>query len=169
MVITKWMLSFVSLFLLGGCGEPPEPAPEPIPSPTPEPSGPVDLIEFTFSHRGMAANDCFTFTVTETAEGTRLYLEQDFSGGIILEEPADPSLMVQMEELARQYNLVSWDGFAETNSMITDGTGFYLHMTLSDGRTISAHGTNAFPAGYGSVSETIHALYQDLLPGEEQE
>ena len=75
--------------------------------------------------------------------------------------------MVQMEELAQQYNLISWDGFHETDSMITDGSGFSLHMTLTDGSTITAHGTNAFPLGYGSVSETIHTLYRDLIPEEE--
>ena len=161
----KSLLCLLTMALLGGCDKEPEPIP--VPPAPPEPSGPVDLTEFTFSHRGMAANDCFTFTVTETPEGTPLYLEQDFSGGIILDESADPSLMVQMEELAQQYNLISWDGFAETNSMISDGTGFSLHMTLADGSTISARGTNAFPAEYGSVSRTIHTLYLDHLPEED--
>lgn len=50
--------------------------------------------------------------------------------------------------------------------MMTDGTSFSLNMTLADGQTVSAHGTNTFPTGYGEVCETIRALYRDFIPEE---
>lgn len=165
MLITKWMLGLASLFLLGGCGEPPEPAPEPAPEPVPTPPTPVpvELTEFTFDHFGMMANDCFTFTVTETEDGVMLYLEENFSGGAVLETPADPSVLDQLEQIAGNYAMVNWDGFDKSNSDILDGSGFYLSMTLTDGRTITAHGNNAFPNGYSEAKLEILEIYRSLL------
>ena len=164
----KWIiLCIVFLLILGGCGESPEPAPEPVPA-QPE-AEPVELKEFSFWHSGMMAEDCFVFTVRQVEEDVILSLEENFSGGAVLDGPVDPAVLEQLEMIAGKYDLVSWDGFNESSSGVLDGSAFSLSMTLADGRTVEAQGNNAFPTGYGSVSETIHALYRDLLPGEEQE
>ena len=170
MKVLTWILCITciaTLALPGGCGESPEPAPEPVPA-QPE-AEPVELKEFSFWHSGMMAEDCFVFTVRQVEEDVILSLEENFSGGVVLDGPVDPAVLEQLEMIAGKYDLVSWDGFHESNSDVLDGSAFSLSMTLADGRTVEAQGNNAFPTGYGSVSETIHALYRDLLPGEEQE
>lgn len=163
----KWIiLCIVFLLILGGCGESPEPAPEPVPA-QPE-AEPVELKEFSFWHSGMMAEDCFVFTVRQVEEDVILSLEENFSGGVVLDGPVDPAVLEQLEMIAGKYDLVSWDGFNESSSGVLDGSAFSLSMTLADGRTITAHGNNAFPEGYSEAVSEILEIYRSLLPDEYQ-
>ena len=161
----KWILvCIVFLLILGGCGESPDPAPEPVPA-QPE-AEPVELKEFSFWHSGMMANDCFVFTVRQVEEDVILYLEENFSGGVVLDGPVDPAVLEQLEMIAGKYDLVSWDGFNESSSDVLDGSAFSLSMTLADGQTVDAQGNNAFPGRDNEAESEILQIYRSLLPDE---
>ena len=161
----KWIILFIIfLLILGGCGESPDPAPEPVPA-QPE-AEPVDLKEFSFWHSGMMADDCFVFTVRQVEEDVILYLEENFSGGVVLDGPIDSAVLEQLEMIAGKYDLVSWNGFNESCSDVLDGSAFSLSMTLADGRTVDAQGNNAFPGGYNEAESEILQIYRSLLPDE---
>ena len=163
----KWIiLCIVFLLILGGCGESPEPAPEPVPA-QPE-AEPVELKEFSFWHSGMMAEDCFVFTVRQVEEDVILSLEENFSGGAVLDGPVDPAVLEQLEMIAGKYDLVSWDGFNESSSGVLDGSAFSLSMTLADGRTVEAQGNNAFPGWYNEAASEIMDIYRSLLPDDSE-
>jgi len=50
--------------------------------------GPMEMISFSFTHTGMSTEECFLYSVEQTEEGIRLYTEELFSGGFILEYDA---------------------------------------------------------------------------------
>ena len=112
------------------------------------------------------AEDCFVFTVRQVEEDVILSLEENFSGGVVLDGPVDPAVLEQLELIAGKYDLVSWDGFNESSSGVLDGSAFSLSMTLADGRTVEAQGNNAFPGGYNEAESEILQIYRSLLPVE---
>ena len=54
-------------------------------------------------------------------------------------------------------------GFDENAKNVMDGSNFVLEITLVDGSTISAHGSNRFPAYYSEVSSSIRTLCGELM------
>lgn len=46
------------------------------------------------------------------------------------------------------YDVVSWDGFSESQNNVLDGEDFWLDFTLTDGTRVHATGDNAFPEHY---------------------
>ena len=51
-------------------------------------------------------------------------------------------------DVIETYDMVSWDGFSESRSFVLDGEGFRLEFTLTDGTSVEASGSNAFPDHY---------------------
>lgn len=52
---------------------------------------PMEITSFSFTHTGMSTEECFLYSVEQTEDGVRLYTEELFSGGFIvdtiIEEP----------------------------------------------------------------------------------
>ncbi len=151
--------------LLCGCGIMKKPVPETPPQPPqPETGGePLELTAFSFSHSGSMANDCYTMELTREENGTHIYAEELFSGGRIADVVLEEDLLTGLGELMGMYYVDRWDGFDKTNSMVRDGEGFSLSLTLADGRTVYAHGSNCFPKNYTEVFSEIRPLYNDLM------
>ena len=56
------------------------------------------------------------------------------------------------------FGLRSWNGFSKSDPHALDGTMFSFEATLTDGTTISAHGSNAYPDHYRAFVEYIRSL-----------
>ena len=151
--------------LLCGCGAAKNPAPDaPAQSEQMETGGePMDITAFSFQHRASYADGCYLFELKRTDEGTHLYAEEQFSNGRVADAMIDDSALEQLGRLAGDCRIDRWDGFDETNKRVRDGTGFALNVTLADGSTISARGSNAFPGNYSEVCSGIEALYVQLM------
>ena len=78
--------------------------------------------------------------------------------------PVDQAWTDQLTDIVRVNNLILWDGFSETDSILLDGTSFHLSFTFSDGTNVSASGYGSFPAGYGGAANQIDAHFLKLLP-----
>ena len=63
------------------------------------------------------------------------------------------------ELAAKLYDLrvPSWDGYTKSDPNALDGSSFSLEIALADGKTIYAHGTNAYPKNYGEFENCIRA------------
>ena len=75
----------------------------------------------------------------------------------------DEPVLEQLGEIAGKYRLDRWDGFDKSNNHVMDGNNFSLSVTLTDGKTISAHGSNCFSDGYSEVKQEICELFEDLI------
>lgn len=155
------------LTLAGGCGEPAEPV-QPDP---PAPAGPPpEVVSFTYTHSGSMTDSCYEYTAEKTEEGTRLHLEGLFSGGWLVDEITQDPVLEELSKVVETWNLLAWDGFDQVNSMVLDGEGFSLSITLADGRTVSAHGSNAFPDNHSQAAEAFRTIFEPYLnraPGPE--
>lgn len=139
--------------------------------PEPESFGePLKLKEFSFSHSGTSVEDIYFFTLTVQEEGLHFYAELN-AGQNTTDTYIDGSALDELGVIAGKYRLDEWDGFDKTNSDVLDGSGFSLSMTLADGRTVSARGSNATPKRYGEaygeicrVFDLLVYEYSDLYP-----
>ena len=78
--------------------------------------------------------------------------------------PVDAAWVDQLIDIVQANNVILWDGFSESNSMLLDGTHFSITLKFSDGTTVNANGYGSFPEDYGNVSRAIDALFLQLLP-----
>lgn len=151
----------ILIIALCGCGKKEDPVQ--LPKEIPEQGEAMEIILFSFTHTGMSTAECFLYSAEQTEDGIRLYTEELFSGGLIVDMIVDEPVLKQLGEIAGKYRLDQWDGFDKINKHVMDGNNFTLSVTLADGKTISAHGSNSFPDGYGDAKQEICALFEDLI------
>lgn len=149
--------------LLTACAPTPTPGGSAGSSGQPEPvitkGEPLTITAFEFTHSGSIANDCYWYSIEETKEGVRFQSEGLYSGGEIVDLVVDDDqILTQLGELAGTYQADRWNGFDQTNSMVLDGSGFSVRITLADGGTISARGSNSFPKGFGEFHSELNDL-----------
>lgn len=54
----------------------------------------------------------------------------------------------KVTEMLSRLGVERWDGFCDSNPNVLDGESFTLEIILTDGNTISASGSNAYPKNY---------------------
>ena len=80
--------------------------------------------------------------------------------------PVDTAWVHTLTDIVQRNNLILWDSFSESDSMLLDGTHFSITLEFSDGTTVNANGYGCFPENYGNASKAIDALFLQLLPEE---
>ena len=163
-------VALILLVLVVGCGLVKKPATDKPPEgETAEGGEPVEITAFSFSHGGSSTFECFFYSAQLEEGKTHLYTEGLFSGGPILDIMTDDPLLERLGEIVGKYGLVEWDGFNKTESSVMDGSNFSLDLTLADGTTVSANGSNSFPSGYSGAYGEICALFEDQIQLHESE
>jgi len=146
------------VLMLTGCAKlapkPPRPLDEPIP-----------LASFTFMARGMSTADIYSYSAEKTPDGTHLHLELN-CGYTVIDVNVDEDILGELGKIAAKYRLDAWDGFDKSKKRVSDGEGFTLSITTEDGRSIYAHGSNAFPDGFSEAKAEIDAVFAPYLPQE---
>ena len=155
------MYLLILIITLCGCGKKEDPVQ--LPEEIMVEEEPMDIVSFSFTHTGMSTEECFSYSAEQTDDGIRLYTEELFSGGLIVDTIIDEPILEQLGEIAGKYRLDKWDGFDKKNKHVMDGNNFSLSVTLADGETISAHGSNRFPDGYSDAKQEICELFEDLI------
>lgn len=123
----------------------------------------MEITLFSFTHTGMSTKECFLYSAEQTEAGIRLYTEELFSGGVIVDRIVEEDILKKLGEIAGKYRLDRWNGFDKSKKQVKDGNTFSLSITLADGNTISAHGSNRFPDGYSDAKQEICELFEDLI------
>ena len=124
---------------------------------------PMDIKEFSFHHTASVATDCYRFELKRSDGEVHLYAEELFLNGRIVDTEVDENLLARLGELAGTLGVADWDGFDKTSKRGSDGSSFTLNITLTDGSTISAHGSNRFPDNYSLLYAEVNALYVELM------
>ena len=74
----------------------------------------------------------------------------------------DAGVVDALYHVVEEYDLFSWDGFHETREGVLDGEGFWLEIVFTDGTSIFATGSNAFPQKYftavGEMQEILDGI-----------
>lgn len=110
------------------------------------------LTRFFYTHGGYMRPQ--TYEIVWGEDGYEL-TEDD-------EEPRriDGGWVAEIVRVVREYDLMAWDGFRESNPYILDGESFFLELAFSDGAAVSASGDNAFPDGYSDATGRIEEILQ---------
>lgn len=148
-------LCLLMVLLITGCGTNPAQPHAPLEEPLP-------LAEFTFTSAGSSSDSIYSYTAEKTAQGTHIYLELN-CGQHVVDVTVEEDVLGELGQIAAIYRLDLWDGFDKNNKDVMDGSTFSLYMTTADGQSISAHGSNAFPNGYGAAKAEIDALFEGLI------
>ncbi|MBQ9832873.1 MAG: hypothetical protein IJO48_03975 [Clostridia bacterium] len=122
----------------------------------------MKMTSFTFAHRGMSSGDCYTYTAEAAEGGTKLTLLLN-AGNVTEELTVEEPVLERLGAIAGKYRLDLWDGFDKTKSSVSDGSGFTLSISLADGSTISARGSNAFPDRYQAAKDEITDVFAAFI------
>ena len=127
---------------------------------------------FEYRHLGTIGGDSHTYKVevagdsaTFSTEGM-LYRSDD-----TLSCPMTASELEQLNKICADNNILSWDGYHGIDREVLDGSGFSLYVKFSDGKSVSAHGMNATPGGFGGFRRQMYELLRpkvDALMAERQ-
>nr|MBQ6242864.1 hypothetical protein [Lachnospiraceae bacterium] len=73
-----------------------------------------------------------------------------------------PEKVLAIEELFKQYDVGSWNGFDKNNKGVLDGRSFSLSVKMAEGQEIYARGYMKWPKNYSEVAGALKALMQEL-------
>lgn len=142
-------LLFLAAALLGGCQRK-------------RLDGDVLVESFFYETVGMAMGSEMELSIIR--EGDGFTVTQSFDAGQTVRRAyADQAVGVQMTDILREHQALSWNGFAKSNPHVLDGTSFTLSIDFSDGTTISARGTNSYPKGLSASMREIEDLFDRFL------
>ena len=78
----------------------------------------------------------------------------------------DQAWVDTLTDIVYRNNMVLWNGFDKSSSVLLDGTSFIVTLKFSDDTSVNARGYGKFPDSYGEASEAIDAHFMQLLPEE---
>ena len=122
---------------------------------------PLEITEFTYSVSGMS--DSFTATFAPAGNGGTHVTAEAGYGSYTMDEVLEEDYMTRLGQLAAQYRMDKWDGFDKADKRVLDGEQFELHITLADGKTIRASGSNAYPKNFHEPMSEVRALIDQLI------
>ena len=124
----------------------------------------VGITSFCYSHSGSSTSEMYLYEIEADDESSGTVVNYEFNNGFeTYTLPADGELMQQLSAVVDGHDLRKWNGFDKSNSLVMDGSGFYLRIDFSDGTQIMARGSNRYPAGYSEAVDAIDVLFLDYL------
>ena len=129
----------------------------------------VDYERITITEWGSMANTQeYEFIRTDTGavlsyyDGDWTYNEEaDREDSLLYRIEGDEAFYEEMKALASECGVVKWDGFSKSNPNVLDGSSFSFSAELSDGRALSARGSNSFPKGFGDFTQALYARLKE--------
>ena len=83
------------------------------------------------------------------------------------EQPVSEDIAGALMDVIETYDVVSWNGFSQSQSGVLDGEDFWLEFTLTDGTSVSARGDNAFPEHYFEAMSAMWEILSRITEGGE--
>ena len=86
------------------------------------------------------------------------------SNGVDLDinETVDHSILDDIQEIIRKYNIKKWNGFNKSNDDVLDGHGFSLFVRYDD-YEIKAEGYMKYPKNYMDFQEEIKEYFDNIV------
>jgi hypothetical protein len=155
-----WILLGMAFFL---CGCQPEKVKSPAPTPIakPLPSSPLSDLSFSERHSYYARVQGYEFRAEDGLYIVCFDMANEEEPYAV---PVDQAWVDTLTGFIRQYDMMAWDGFSGSDSMLLDGTHFSVSFSFQDGTTVTASGYGKFPKNYGDASAAIEAHFLQLLP-----
>lgn len=128
-----------------------------------------DVLVESFSYKtvGTAMGSETTFSIVR--EGDGFNVTQSSGGGqTVRKAHVEQAIGAQATDILRAHNVLAWNGFAQSDPHMLDGTSFTLSIAFDDGTTISARGTNSSPKGLSAAMREIRDLFDRFLRELEQ-
>ena len=118
---------------------------------------------FFYSYNASIGADSYSYSVVEKDGKHFLEYEsmiyQDY-GTMTME--LDVDFLDQLTKLYKDCRLAEWDGYDKYATNVMDGDGFSLRLSFRDGQSMSAHGSNCAPDGYGEFYQKMEELLVPL-------
>lgn len=149
--------ALLTVALLSGCDESPEML---------DGDGYIDrsgvkIVSFSYSESGSSADSFVNYRLEAQGDDALFAAEYLRLGKV--EVLVGLEEFDKLQEIVVVHGLDQWDGFAESDSVVSDGSRFSLSYTYEDEVAVSARGSNSFPEGYGAASDDIRAFFEGLL------
>ncbi len=126
------------------------------------------LQSFGYSYDGTIGADSYSYKIQKekdenTGEEKTFFIYSDMTRRDYgdMKKEISPDVLAQLYEIYLKHKICRWDGFSRYNPNVCDGDGFSLWMRFGDGASLSAHGSNACPEGYGAFMSDMNKI---LLP-----
>lgn len=119
-----------------------------------------ELCQLEFYHYGFEIPHGYYLTKSDDG----LYTKASISDrGLELEGDLPRTLLDDLQNVLQLNDVAAWDGFHETDPNVLDGEGFSFYAVYTDGMTISASGSNAFPENYSVVAPLLDDMMQPYI------
>ena len=117
------------------------------------------MSSFYYGHNGSSMESNGSYTVRETEDGAEIVFEMmRYSEFGEISLPVERQLLEQLNDLYLKHKVYQWDGYSRYNPNVLDGDGFTLSISFADGKSMSAHGSNAYPDGYRDFENELDEL-----------
>ena len=123
------------------------------------------VTDFTYSYNNPFGACGYTYELKDE-EGDRVtfaYQSDLYPDDGTMETRINSIILTQVSMLISEDGAEDWDGFAGSNPDVSDGDGFYLHVTFEDGTSLTAYGENSCPEGYGVFKTDIDELFSPFV------
>lgn len=150
------LLCFLSavLMLMQGCHKP-------APNPPAMPDAALTFFSFSESSSYFKRVQGYEYRLKEGNSAAHFLMANEEAAYPV---PVDQAWVDTLTGFIRQYDMMAWDGFQGSDSMLLDGTQFRLNFAFADGTSVHASGYGRFPKGYSEASSAIEAHFMQLLP-----
>ena len=115
------------------------------------------MLSFYYGYHGSRVGNSFK-VISENGKTVFKYEDGEHREFGSMEYECRQSLMDDLYNLYKENDICSWDGFDKANTKVLDGDGFSLQIKFGDGKKLSAHGSNAYPKGYGDFVKKMREL-----------
>lgn len=106
-------------------------------------------------NKGYAMNSNVMYRINKDLVATiKLYGESDE-----ITINVDKSVLKEIEEVLRKYDIQKWNGFKRRNSMVKDGNSFSLSIEMENGKEIEASGYASKPNNFNIFVEEIDKIF----------
>lgn len=117
----------------------------------------TEVTELTISH--YSDTPAVTYVFSRNEEGSFFKVDEYKENNELSKISEDT--YNRINEWVDTYNIRSWDGFDKSRKDVLDGGGFRIEITLATGETITAHGNNAYPNGYGDANRALNDIIEE--------
>ncbi|SCW43356.1 hypothetical protein SAMN02910456_01098 [Ruminococcaceae bacterium YRB3002] len=118
--------------------------------------GNCGIVKFYYGYHGSIGGDSYHYDIRFENGVIKLSIEEMLHREYgELEGEISRETLTALEEICSRFDVRRWNGFNRSDPNVLDGDGFSLDIEYSDGKKISAHGSNSFPAHYREFKKAL--------------